>query len=259
MISQTILIAFLAFLSLFTSASGAEPMNLVAEQQSGLRGPTTRYEEDADRNALFFCNIVEGLFPTVNGGVNCTCSNRWLFGDISFDCSTTTVACKPLPLTGEYCSKTQVKGKVNWFFFQLKSSLTVEGCETSVVAKNTLAGDVAIGKVCLSLGVVGRLIGDTGISSCGSVFGDVTCASCASCKYDVPATNRTGVSLSCNNLAVKPCFPFEVPFFVAGREAEQESPIDTLKKFVDPSGIVGGPAMDYTVLKVQEAIAAMNA
>ena len=240
-----------ALVALFSSSYAYE----IEGQSSALRGtgPQNRYEKDMERNTAYVCNIVEGLFEGINGGVTCSCTNKWLFGEVSFDCLANEYSCEDMPLTGTYCGKSGLSGKFNFFFFQLKSSIAMEACEKEAWANNTLAGDVPIGDVCMNLGVTGRVIGASGISACGGKFGDVTCGSCSSCMYDVPKTNRTGVAVSCSNLAVTPCFPFEVPAFVSGREAEQTNPTDTLANF-SPTSVLGKVGMTYAVSMVEEAL-----
>jgi hypothetical protein len=244
----------LPLMALATTAQAYE-----IEGQSALRGAgsNSRYEQDMERNTAYVCNIVEGLFDDVNGGVTCSCSNKWLFGEVAFDCTANEYTCEDMPLTGKYCGKSNLSGKFNFFFFQLKSSIAMEGCEKGVWANNTLAGDVPIGDVCMNLGVTGRVIGASGISACGGKFGDVTCGSCSTCKYDVPKTNRTGVAVSCSNLAVTPCFPFEVPAFVAGKEDEQDDPKTALSKF-KPRSILAGVAMNYAQSVVEDAVRRMR-
>ena len=253
MISNKSLLAIMALC--FTSASAYNPQNgdiRPHEDQTALRGPSNRYEKDEERQTLFLCNLVEGLFED---DVKCTCNNRWLFGEIGFTCDATDYRCTDLPVTGDYCGKASLTGKMNWFIFQVKTTLTVQACEKSAWANNTVAGDIFVGDVCMGLGVTGRIVGSSGVSSCTAKFGDVTCDSCKSCKYDVPRTNRTGVELACNNLKVKPCFPVEVATFVSGREHEQAAPIDTLKTF-RPYDVTRGPGMQYAMQLIEDKVAA---
>ena len=224
---------------------------------------TSRY--DQERQALAICNVVQDMFGDT---ATCTCTNRWLYGDFGFSCETKEAACRKFDSgkedDGVYCAKTRLRGQLLYYFFQLKTTLKWDACQTGVMANNTVAGNVMVGDVCIGFGVTGRIVGNSGISSCSGQFGGIQCDSCTPCtKVITPlkknSTTYPGISLKCNSLEVTPCFPsFGLPIFVPGRDdGSSLDPLKTLASF-DPFLATQGPAMELARQKVEQVISEMD-
>lgn len=223
-----------------------------------LRGavlPTDREPKD-ERDVLFLCNTIESI---MGPDVDCTCDYRWLFGELKFQCKYLEYQCiEDQPgFAGEVCAKPLMQGSFKWFLFQLRYEATARVCNTDSWANNTVGGDFFMGDVCLDIGARTGIAVTTGLTGCGADFFGISCDSCKACKYDVPKTNRTGVSLKCSNLAVDPCFPFEVPIFVttATKEevAESFKPASLVRTWVANSLLMRGPLMDKAQELVEES------
>jgi hypothetical protein len=224
-------------------------MNQVSSTLRGAGAPKN------DRDLVFLCNAIEGIFGQEE--IDCKCNNRWLFGELAFKCTYLKYKCatENVGLQGEICTIPSIEGKFNWFLFQLKYEAFGRICNTNSWANNTLGGDFFMGDLCFDITAQTGLTVPTGVTQCGADFFGVSCDSCKRCTYDIPATNRTGVSLKCSNLAVAPCFPFEVPAFVSdAKEAKKQiQPVEFIRGYVESGLLMSNLLIDQASILVEEA------
>ena len=210
-----------------------EDVNNALEDLPALRGKANVDPKDS-RDLLFLCNAIESMFE--EDEIACSCNYRWLFGELRFRCVYKEYRCsKNAPATkGEVCAVPTVQGRFNWFLLQLRYTATAQICNTNSWANNTYGGDFFMGDLCIDMTVQSGLTVPTGIQSCGADFFGVSCDSCKRCKYDIPKTNRTGISMKCSNAQVDPCFPIEIPIFVTdAREAKTRfQPVQLVREIV---------------------------